>query len=85
MWETHSAHANLFGHCALLVNIDFEELNTRMDLGKLLEDGGDNTAWATPSCPEVEDGHGVLIDLQEQIRCNPHDLLLTIPRCGTRR
>lgn len=64
MKNTHSADTDLLRDFGLLVDINLVKLDVGIRSRQLLEDGGDNTARATPCSPEVKDGHSTLVDLQ---------------------
>lgn len=61
--NAYSAYTDFLRDLGLLIDIDLEEFNFGMQSGQLLEDGGDDTARATPRSPEVKDCHGALVDL----------------------
>lgn len=64
MRNTYSAYTDLLRDLGLLIDIDLEEFDFGVQSGQLLEDGGDDTARATPRSPEVKHSHGTLVDLQ---------------------
>lgn len=61
--DTYSSDANFLSDVTRFVNIDFVELDGREPIGEFFEERADNSAWTTPSCPEVEDGNLVLVYL----------------------
>jgi hypothetical protein len=50
---TYSTNSNFLGNILRVVNVHFVEVNIRVLVGKLLEDGRHNFARSAPRCPEV--------------------------------
>lgn len=64
MRNTHSAYTNLLRDFGRVVDINLVEFDIGELLGKLLEDGRDDAARATPCSPEVKDCYSALVDLR---------------------
>jgi hypothetical protein len=60
---THSADTNLLGDIVGCVNVHLVEVGVGGVFRYFLKNGRDDSAGATPSCPEVKDGHPVPMDL----------------------
>jgi hypothetical protein len=59
--DTHGADPDLLGDILGLIGVDLVEVSICAELVRhLLENGRDDSAWTTPSCPKVKDGNTVL-------------------------
>jgi hypothetical protein len=54
MVGTHRSDPNLLRDLGLYVYVHLVEIDTLNFVGDLLKDGGDSSARATPSCPEID-------------------------------
>ena len=62
---TYRSDTNFLSNVWDSVYVNFVESHVRViaRVGHLFEDGGNHTAWAAPSRPEIEDSRSVLADL----------------------
>ena len=61
--DTYRPDTNFFSDGSGVINVNLVKLDGWELSGEPFEDGADESAWATPCCPEVEDGDLVPIDL----------------------
>lgn len=61
--DTYSSDANVFGDLTSRIDVNLVKPDSFELVGKFFEDRADDLAWATPSCPKVEDGNLILRDL----------------------
>lgn len=60
---THCSDPNFLCYIRALINIDFVEVYLGSRRGEFLEHRGDDSAWSTPSSPEIDQGWSAPVDL----------------------